>query len=106
MASMLDMIKALTENDGLTLKEGKPISYLNGWQVADYGKEAHTPEECEELVKEFNGDCGIWLEKGIYYVDHSFWVRSKKRALKIGNRHNQISVFGWKNSELAYCKGK
>ena len=104
MENTLEMILKLVENDGITLKAGKPTSYPAGWQVADYGKEAHTPEECEALVKEFKGDCGIWLEKGIYYVDHSFWVRSKKRALKIGRRHNQISIFGWKNSELAYCK--
>lgn len=50
-----------------------------------------------------NGNCGVWLENGIYYVDHSFRVDTKKEAIAIGRKHNQISVFGWKRKNLAYC---
>ena len=38
-------IKKLTNNEGLTIKAGKVITYKSGWQVADYGVEAHTPED-------------------------------------------------------------
>mgnify|MGYP007050568903 CR=1 FL=1 len=38
-------IRKLTENDGLTLKNGKPIQYKTGWQVATEGVECRTAEE-------------------------------------------------------------
>ena len=96
-------IQKLTNNDGLTLKAGKPIQYKTGWQVATEGVEAHTPREAIEAVKAFGGNCGIWLADGIYYVDKSRRVNTKREALHIGRECNQISVFGWAKKNLAYC---
>lgn len=96
-------IRKLANNDGLTLKAGKIISYKTGWQVADHGIEAHSPEEAIKAVRSMEGNCEIWLENGVYYVDHSFRVDTRKEALDIGRKHNQISVFGWKRKNLAYC---
>lgn len=96
-------ILKLKENDGLTLKAGKIIRYKTGWQVADYGDVANSARECMVLVKKYNGNCGVWLENGIYYVDHSFRVNTKKQALELGKLHNQISVYGWARGNLAYC---
>lgn len=96
-------IRKLVNNDGLTLKAGKIISYKTGWQVADHGIEARSPEEAIKAVRDMKGNCGIWLENGIYYVDHSFRVDTQKEALEIGRKHSQISVFGWKRKNLAYC---
>ena len=39
-------LKKITNNGGLTLKNGKPITYKSGWQVATEGKET-----TETLVK-------------------------------------------------------
>lgn len=97
------MLRNLNNNDGLTLKNGKPIEYKSGWQVADYGKETRDILEAEKFIAEYNGNCGVWFADGIYYIDHSFRVDTKKEALKIGREHNQISVFGWKRKNLAYC---
>lgn len=33
------MLLALKENDGFTLKNGKPVTYKTGYQVATQGKE-------------------------------------------------------------------
>jgi hypothetical protein len=49
------------------------------------------------------GNCGVWYEKGVYYVDHSFRVNTKHEAIAIGRQYNQISVFGWRTQFLAYC---
>ncbi len=38
-------IRKLTENDGLTLKNGRKISYKSGWQVATEGVEVRTARE-------------------------------------------------------------
>lgn len=96
-------IKKLANNDGLTLKNGKIISYRTGWQVATHGVEVKTAREAIEAVKAYDGNCGVWLENGIYYVDKSFRVNTKREALAIGKVHNQISIFGWARKNLAYC---
>lgn len=97
------MLKALKNNDGLTLKDGKAITYKTGYQVADYGVECKTLEEAEKAIAEMNGTCGIWFSDGIYYIDHSFRVNTKKEALKIGRENNQISILKWSDMSLVYC---
>lgn len=96
-------IRKLANNDGLTLKNGKPITYRTGWQVAFYGVECRTPEAAIKAVRVYNGNCGVWFADGIYYVDYSKRVSTKHEALSIGKTHNQISVYGWKSKKLAYC---
>lgn len=96
-------IRKLQNNDGLTLKAGKIVTYKTGWQVADYGIEAVTAEAAIKAVRMYKGNCGVWYSDGIYYVDHSFRVKTKRDALTIGREHNQISIFGWQKMVLAYC---
>lgn len=96
-------IRKLTENDGLTLKNGRKISYKSGWQVATEGIEAHTAREAIEAVKTYGGNCGVWYAGGIYYVDKSHRVNTKHEAMEIGRACNQISILNWKNMSLAYC---
>lgn len=97
-------IKKLENNGGLTLKNGKVITYKTGWQVATEGIETPNINDVMSAIKKYNGTCGIWFSDGIYYVDKSFRVKTKKEALKIGKEHNQISIFGWKKTNLAYCE--
>lgn len=97
-------IKKLQNNDGLTLKNGKIIRYKSGWQVADYGVECYTAEAAIKAVRNFGGCCGVWLENGIYYIDHSYRVATKAEALQIGKACDQISVYGWASGKLAYCE--
>ena len=96
-------IYKLKNNDGLTLKKGKPVNYKSGWQVAVSGIECATPRECINAVKIYGGNCGIWFYDGVYYVDKSFRVDTKHKAIEIGKAHNQISVLGWKRMNIAYC---
>ncbi len=96
-------IKKLANNDGLTLKNGKPITYKTGWQVATEGVECKTAREAINAVKAYNGNCGVWYSEGVYYIDKSHRVNTKREALEVGKAHNQISVLGWHNMTLAYC---
>lgn len=96
-------IRKLADGDGLTLKAGQKIAYKTGWQVADTGVTCDNARDCIKAVKAMRGNCGVWLENGIYYVDHSFRVKTKAEAIAIGKRFNQISVFGWARKNLAYC---
>lgn len=96
-------INKLTNNDGLTLKAGKPISYKSGWQVATEGVECRTAREAINAVKAYKGNCGVWYSDGVYYVDKSHRVNTKREAMTIGKACNQISVLRWKDMGLAYC---
>lgn len=96
-------IQKLSENDGLTLKNGRLISYKSGWQVATEGVECATAREAINAVKSYAGNCGVWYSGGIYYVDRSKRVSTKTEAMKIGRACNQISILKWSNMTLAYC---
>lgn len=100
---MINIIKKLKNNDGLTLKNGKCISYKSGWQVATEGIETTDIKEAMQAIKTYNGNCGVWFSNGIYYIDKSHRVATKKEALAIGRACNQISVLKWANLSLVYC---
>lgn len=94
----------LKENDGMTLKNGKSITYKSGWQVATVGIETKDPKEAMKAIKAYKGDCGVWVDENMtYYIDKSHRVNTKREAMEIGKAHNQISVLNWKTMGLAYC---
>ena len=96
-------LRKLTDNDGLTLKAGKKITYRSGYQVATEGKETTDVNEAMRFIREYMGNCGVWFSNGIYYVDKSHRVNTKREALEVGRTHNQISVLKWADMSLVYC---
>lgn len=96
-------IRKLGNNDGLTLKMGKKVNYKSGWQVATEGIECKTAQEAIDTVRAYGGNCGVWFSEGIYYIDKSKRVATKREAMEIGRACNQISVLKWANMSLAYC---
>ena len=96
-------LKKLANNDGLTLKNGKLITYKSGYQVATEGLETKDIKEAMQMIRNYNGSCGVWYSEGIYYIDKSHRVSTKKEALEIGRRCNQISVLKWATMGLVYC---
>ena len=96
-------IYKLNNNDGLTLKNGKVITYKSGWQVATEGVEVRTAREAINAVKAYGGTCGVWYSEGVYYIDRSRRVNTKHEALTIGRACNQISVLRWQGMRLVYC---
>lgn len=96
-------LKKLRNNDGLTLKGGKIISYKTGYQVATEGKETTSAREAINAVKAYGGNCGVWFSNGVWFIDRSIRVNTKTEALKIGRDHNQISILGWRKMNLVYC---
>ncbi len=96
-------LRKLAENDGLTLKNGKIIIYKSGWQVATEGLETSDINEAIKMVRTYEGNCGVWYSEGIYYIDKSHRVNTKREALEVGRAHNQISILNWRTMGLAYC---
>lgn len=96
-------IKKLQNNDGLTLKNGNPVKYKTGYQVATEGAEASDPATAMRLVKTYGGNCGVWYADGIYYIDKSHREATKSKALDLGRACNQISILKWADMSLIYC---
>lgn len=96
-------IRKLKNNDGLTLKDGTPITYKSGYQVATEGIETKSQEEAIKAVRAYEGNCGVWYADGIYYIDKSHRVSTKREALAVGRECHQISVLNWRTMGLVYC---
>lgn len=96
-------LKKLKSDDGLTLKNGKPIHYKSGYQVATEGIVTKDPKEAMSAIRSMKGNAGIWFSDGKYYIDKSHRVDTKKEALEVGRANNQISVLRWKDMGLVYC---
>jgi hypothetical protein len=96
-------LRKVMNNGGLTLKNGKVITYKTGWQVATEGMETTDINEAMAMIRAYGGNCGVWLENGIYYIDKSKRVNTKREAMEIGRACNQISVLNWRTMGLAYC---
>ena len=100
---MKEKLEALRNNDGLTLKAYKAITYKTGYQVATEGIETTDPRSAINAVKAYGGDCGVWFSEGVYYVDKSHRVSTKREALQVGRACNQQSVLRWRDMGLVWC---
>ena len=79
-------MRKLANNDGLTLKNGKIITYKTGWQVADYGKEAaQSHEETGAYLKAFHTPEAALLLHGaderpsVLRLRHSVYTAAARR---------------------------
>ena len=99
----IEALKALENNGGCTLKGYEYVTYKTGWQVATEGVECKTAEEAYSAIKQYRGTCGVWYSEGIYYIDKSHRVNTKREALEIGRECHQQSILGWRKMVLAYC---
>ena len=99
----IETLKSLENNDGLTLKNFLPITYKSGYQVAFEGIETKSASEALKAIENFNGSCGVWYSNGVYYIDKSRRISTKKEAITEGRKHNQISILKWADMSLIYC---
>lgn len=96
-------LRKIENNGGLTLKKGKIIEYKTGYQVATHGITTTDINAVRTFIKIFDGNCGLWFENGIWYIDCCRRVSTKRAALALGREHNQISIYDWANKSLLYC---
>lgn len=102
-------IRNIQKGEGLTLRNGKIVEYKTGWQVGITGITCKTPEEVSALLHHGlgrHGNVGIWFNDGIYYIDISKRIATKKNALAVGQATNQQAIYGWrprKHGQLVNC---
>ena len=100
----IQTLAAMKDLDGATLKNNKPIHYENGYQVASKSMIiTRSIVLAAVTIEKNNGNCGIWLENGIYYIDYSHHIKTLEKALELGKRWKQISIYSWKESRCIYC---
>lgn len=101
-------IRNLKNSQGLTFRYGKIVEYSTGWQVSVHdGFQCDTPEMAMQALRfmnKFYRNTGIWYEDGIYYVDASERITTKKSAVEMGIELNQISIYGWRKGNLVYLR--
>lgn len=96
-------IRKIENNGGLTLKKGKIVEYKTGYQVATYGIITTDINTVRDYIKMFDGNCGLWLEDGVWYIDRCQRVSTKRDALALGRECKQIFIFKWADKTLIYC---
>ena len=99
---ILLQLKALKENDGMTLKGYKTVTYKTGYQVATEGVECNTIREALHSIITYNGNCGVWYSQGIYYIDKSKRIATKREAIAVGRACQQQSVLKWTDKSLIW----
>lgn len=96
-------LRKLENNDGLTLKAGALVTYKTGYQVASEGYETTDIREAMRLIKMLEGNCGVWFSEGVYYIDKSRRIATKREAVARGREWGQISILKWADMSLIYC---
>lgn len=101
-------LKAIKQNGGATLnQQGLAVSYKTGYQVSERDVAILPVYKLTlKFIKSLmapNKFVGVWIENGKAYVDISERIATKQRALEVGKERNQISIYDWKNNNVAYC---
>lgn len=95
-------LRHLSNNEGVTLRNGKIIEYRSGWQVASMGVKCLSAEEAMKYTRWFSNNgkqigrnVGVWFSDGTYYVDICQRVPTKREAVEEGRRFKQLSIYYW-----------
>ena len=110
----LNTLKQILNNGGATLnKQQKQVNFKKGYQVSK--KDCYILsidntnlilQAVNNLQKTINKNefVGIWVDKGLVYIDISIKFYDLKNAIEYGKALNQISIFNWSNKTCIYLK--
>lgn len=101
-SELVTLLSLIEDNGGATLKNGETVTYPNGFQVADYGKETKSAEEAATFIEEMDGDAGIWRSNDVFYIDHSIRIEDLEDAIEYGREHDQQSILKWDDMSLIW----
>ncbi len=105
-------LKNILKNGGATIsKAGEALNNSKGYQVSIKDMQIIKVKELRkkillEMLANIPSDAclGIWIEKGLAYVDYSKYYTRKAEAMRVGKANKQISIFNWKTNEAVYCR--
>jgi protein-tyrosine phosphatase len=106
-----DIIKLVRETGGATWNFSKGnLSGTENYAVSIYPEHSvvldHEPtiqdlnnyiQSKADLLQSPDNSLGIWNNGGKYYLDISLTISDREKAIELGKKHNQISIFDLKN---------
>lgn len=106
----INELNVLLNQGGATFRNGLPVTYESGYQVAilyntvEYG---NTPEEHQALYEALYNlpDGGIWLNPDTNMIEVDLLtvhISSKQDALNLARHFNQKTIYDWKNLDIIY----
>lgn len=103
--------KDVVKRGGATLDmAGEDIAYNFGYQVSIRdlrvvkARNLRKKDIMAMLKNISNGNLGIWIDKGLAYIDNSITLEHLDDAIQVGKAFNQISIWDWKRNEAVYLK--
>ena len=96
------VLKAIRDG-GITIENGEIARHLDGYQYADYGFATGDIEQAVKAVVRFNGNCGLWVDHGIIYIDHSIYQKDRELALQFAREHDQLTIYEWSTGRCIDC---
>lgn len=106
---MKNLINNIILNGGGTFnKNFEPVKFGGGFQVGKKNILTGRIEELEneDILKNIKLNAGeflgLWLEKGILYIDISEHIEDLEHAKIIGQTRKEISIFDWAHEECIY----
>lgn len=100
--SMVDFLKNLKDDEGATFKNGYIVDYKTGYQVATTGWVCVNAEKRANIIATTDGNFGVWYSGGLYYIDRSYRVKTKRKAIAIGKKYDQQSILKWADKSLLW----
>lgn len=103
-------VRKMQENEKLTLKNGKKISYSSGWQVPLFVHAVHTPDEAMRMARLFLNDLQetndnnrysieVLRVPAGYQVSITYRVLTRHKAILAAGRYNYHTIYSWKRNE-------
>ena len=102
------------KNGGLTVnKSGLVVDFEKGFQVSkkdcyiiDIKQKAKCLKAITNILNkiEKNEFCGLWIDKNKLYIDISVNITEKQKAVEIGKKLKQLSIYDWHNKSCINLK--
>ena len=98
------------ENGGGTFKNGKTFIKNKGFMVAKKGFEKvfdvkdikGLKTALNEYLRFENCFVGTWLNDGKIYLDLSMYVKTLKKAIKLGKENDQLAIYSFEENDSIY----
>lgn len=92
-----------SKGEAVTLKSGYQVSHKDVGRitVADFTEKM--AQDMVALIDKRGEYAGFWVDGGFVYADLSRRVGTKKDAMALGKKLNQLAIWDWKNSCGVAC---
>lgn len=93
------ILKDIINNGGGNLKDWNQVNYTSGYMVAIKKGAIIKVNDIKAIINfidSVNGSCGLWVNAGYMYIDISINIESKKEAIAIAIKKNELAIFDCK----------